>query len=125
MDLEDPPLLYILIGEVAVGVTVLHVGQEVIQILDLVDGVDEDQDLGVLDEAEVGDHEGDAFLLSHQHVLLLQVLRNVDFLVVELSPLLLLSPLSLLLLDIIEADVLWVVHGEISQQRLHLLVEVR
>ena len=117
VDLEDPPQLHVFCGEVAVGVAVLHVAEEVVQVLYLVDGVDEDHYLGVLDEAQVGDHEGDSLFLSHQHVLLLQVLGDVDLLAVVVLR-------HLFFCLGLEADVLGVVHRYVLYQPFDLFVEV-
>lgn len=118
MYLKDLSLLYIFIGEIAIGVAIFHVGEEVVKVLDFINGADKDHYFGVFDESQIGNHEGNAFFLCHEHILLLQILRNVDFLMMELLFCL------FFLLDLLEANVLRVIHGKISQECLHLLVEV-
>ncbi len=121
MDFVDSATLYLLVGEFAVGVAVVHVVEEKVEVLHFVYGTHEDHDFGVFGELQVGDDQRNPLLLGHQHVLLLQVFGDVDLLLHEIAFFLFHFVLPSLFL---ETNVLGVLHAQVFDERLNFLVEM-
>jgi len=71
MDFEYSPSLDLLVGKFAVGVSVIHVVEQKVEVGNFINGVDENHNFGIFSKLKISNGKWNSLLFSHKYILLL------------------------------------------------------